>query len=105
MKKRLCAVLCAATVFLTIYLRYMAKKEKSSVLEADAMHYSIDLYTNIGILAALFIIKFTCRVFFAPVVESVDTLDLKSNEGQTSYQFKSGLEQTLKPPVWEVFLI
>lgn len=49
----------AATIFLTIYLRYVAKKEKSSVLEADAMHYSIDLYTNIGILAALFIIKLT----------------------------------------------
>ena len=49
----------AATIFLTIYLTYVAKKEKSSVLEADAMHYSIDLYTNIGILAALFIIKLT----------------------------------------------
>ena len=35
----------------------------------------------------------------APVVESVDTLDLKSNEGQTSYQFKSGLEHTLKGSV------
>ena len=47
------------TVCLTVYLRYMSKKEKSKILEADSMHYSIDLYTNIGILASLFIIKFT----------------------------------------------
>ncbi len=49
----------AATIFLTVYLRYTAQKENSSVLEADAVHYSVDLYTNIGILASLFIIKYT----------------------------------------------
>ena len=48
-----------ATIFLTIYLRYKAKKENSLVLEADAMHYSIDLYTNIGIILALLVIKLT----------------------------------------------
>ncbi len=47
----------------------------------------------------LFIIKLIYRLISAPVVESVDTLDLKSNEGQTSYQFKSGLEQTFKRPL------
>lgn len=48
-----------ATIFLTIYLRYKAKKENSLVLESDAMHYSIDLYTNIGIILALLVIKLT----------------------------------------------
>lgn len=61
----------AATVFLTIYLRYMAKKEKSSVLEADAMHYSIDLYTNIGILAALLIIKLTGWTVIDSIVAAI----------------------------------
>ena len=61
----------AATIFLTIYLRYVAKKEKSSVLEADAMHYSIDLYTNIGILLALFIIKLTGWTVIDSIVAAI----------------------------------
>lgn len=61
----------AATIFLTIYLRYVAKKEKSSVLEADAMHYSIDLYTNIGILLALLIIKFTGWTVIDSIVAAI----------------------------------
>ena len=59
------------TVFLTIYLRYMAKKENSLVLEADAMHYSVDLYTNIGILLALFIIKFTGLTVIDSIVAAI----------------------------------
>ena len=61
----------AATIFLTIYLRYVAKKENSSVLEADAMHYSIDLYTNIGILLALFIIKLTGWTVIDSIVAAI----------------------------------
>lgn len=60
-----------ATVVLTIYLRYVAKKENSSVLEADAMHYSIDLYTNIGILFALFIIKLTGWTIIDSIVAAI----------------------------------
>lgn len=61
----------AATIFLTIYLRYMAAKEKSSVLAADAMHYSVDLYTNIGILVALILIKFTGLYVIDAIVAAV----------------------------------
>ena len=60
-----------ATVFLTIYLRYMAKKVNSKVLEADAMHYSVDLYTNIGILFALFIIKYTGLTIIDSIVATL----------------------------------
>ena len=60
-----------ATIFLTIYLRYVAKKENSSVLAADAMHYSIDLYTNIGILLALFIIKLTGLTVIDSIVAAI----------------------------------
>ncbi len=65
------AVSIAATIFLTIYLRHTAKKENSSVLEADAMHYSIDLYTNIGILLALIIMRATGLSFIDPLVAAL----------------------------------
>ena len=63
-----------ATVFLTIYLRYKAKKENSLVLESDAMHYSIDLYTNIGIILALFIIKITGLTVIDSIVAAIVAL-------------------------------
>lgn len=60
-----------ATIFLTIYLRRVAKKENSSVLEADAMHYSIDLYSNLGILLALIVMKLTGLSFIDPLVAAL----------------------------------
>lgn len=59
------------TVFLTIYLRYIAKKENSSALEADAAHYAVDLYTNIGILVALALMKITRLTFIDPLIASL----------------------------------
>jgi len=47
------------TFFLVLFLRYVAKKEHSAVIEADSMHYEIDLLTNGGVLLALVVIKFT----------------------------------------------
>lgn len=60
-----------ATIFLTIYLRYKAKKENSLVLESDAMHYSIDLYTNIGIILALLVIKVTGFAVIDSIVAAI----------------------------------
>lgn len=60
-----------ATVFLTVFLRHVAKKEKSAVLEADAMHYAVDLYSNIGILLALMVMKYTGLTFIDPLVAAV----------------------------------
>lgn len=48
-----------ATLFLVIFLKKTAKKEKSAVLEADSLHYQVDLLTNGGVLAALVAIKYT----------------------------------------------
>ncbi|MBQ3034290.1 MAG: cation transporter [Deferribacterales bacterium] len=56
------------TIFLTVYLRYTAKKENSAALEADAAHYSVDLYTNIGILAGLALMKLTGLSFIDPLI-------------------------------------
>ncbi len=47
------------TFVLVLYLKKIAKSENSSVLKADALHYEIDLFTNLGILISLFLIKFT----------------------------------------------
>jgi len=48
-----------ATLFLVLFLRKVAKKEKSAVIEADSLHYEIDLLTNGGVLVALVAIKLT----------------------------------------------
>jgi len=48
-----------ATFFLVIFLKKVAKAEKSQVLEADSLHYEVDLLTNGGVLIALVIIKYT----------------------------------------------
>lgn len=60
-----------ATVFLTIYLKYVAKRLNSSVLMADSMHYAIDLYTNIGILLGLIIIKLTGLLFIDAAIAMI----------------------------------
>ncbi len=57
-----------ATAFLTIYMKRVAKATNSTVLEADAMHYAIDLYTNAGILIALVVMKFSGWTFIDPII-------------------------------------
>ncbi len=59
------------TALLTVYMRRKAKQEKSTILETDAMHYAIDLYTNAGILLALVIIKFTGWDFIDPIIAAI----------------------------------
>jgi cation diffusion facilitator family transporter len=43
----------------TTYLRKVGRETGSSVLEADALHFATDVYTNGGILAALVLYRFT----------------------------------------------
>jgi len=57
-----------ATLFLTIFLRRTAKKEESTVLKADALHYEIDILTNLGVIATLLVVKFTGIEIIDPVV-------------------------------------
>lgn len=49
----------SVTFVLVVFLKKVAKKEKSAVLEADCLHYQIDLLTNGGVLVALVAIKLT----------------------------------------------
>lgn len=47
------------TFFLVRFLNKVAKAENSAVIEADSLHYAMDLLTNGGVLAALVAIKIT----------------------------------------------
>ena len=44
---------------LVLFLQHVAKKTNSMVIKADVLHYKVDLYSNGGILLALFVISFT----------------------------------------------
>ncbi|MGA1846390.1 cation diffusion facilitator family transporter [Deferribacter abyssi] len=56
------------TFFLVIYLNYMAKKTNSSVIEADALHYKVDLLSNGGVILALVLIKYTNLQIIDPII-------------------------------------
>jgi cation diffusion facilitator family transporter len=47
------------TIFLVIYLNKVAKKTKSMVIKADALHYKTDVYTNVAVLVSLVLVNFT----------------------------------------------
>lgn len=57
-----------ATSLLTLYLKKTAKKEESTVLEADALHYQIDILTNMAIIITLVVIKFTELHIIDPIL-------------------------------------
>ncbi|CAD7286527.1 cation diffusion facilitator family transporter [Campylobacter suis] len=49
----------AVTGALSYYLSQNAKRTQSLILQADALHYKSDFYTNLAVIAALIVIKFT----------------------------------------------
>lgn len=56
-----------ASFFLSGFLKYTAKKENSQALYADAMHYTMDLLTNSGVLISLIAIKYTGIYWLDPL--------------------------------------
>ena len=59
------------TIFLSIFLKKVAKQTGSSVLMADALHYDMDILTNAGIIIAFFIIKLTNFHVVDPIISIV----------------------------------
>jgi ferrous-iron efflux pump FieF len=57
-----------ASIGLVTYLKRVAQRTDSPALEADAAHYSSDIYTNSGVLLALLLISFTGWQWTDPVV-------------------------------------
>jgi len=59
------------SLLLARYIRRVAKETESIVLNADSLHYQFDVYTNIGIVIALTIIKFTGLSLIDPIISIV----------------------------------
>lgn len=47
------------TILLVLFLTSVAKKTKSMVIKADALHYKTDVYTNAAVLISLILIQLT----------------------------------------------
>lgn len=47
------------TISLVTYLNIIAKKTKSMVIKADALHYKTDVYSNAAVLISLVLVNFT----------------------------------------------
>lgn len=56
------------TIGIVWYLNRVARATNNLVIQSDALHYKTDLFTNIGIIATIFIIKFTGWYFIDVIV-------------------------------------
>lgn len=56
-----------ANIFVSRYLFRVARKNDSMALEADAWHLSADVYTSVGVFAALALINVTGKAILDPI--------------------------------------
>ncbi|WP_373036354.1 cation diffusion facilitator family transporter [Sulfurimonas sp.] len=56
------------TLFLVMFLNYVAKKTKNMVIKADALHYKTDLFSNGAVLVALALVSMTGEQLIDPVL-------------------------------------
>ena len=56
------------TIFLVMFLNYVAKKTQNMVIKADALHYKTDLYSNGAVLMALALISMTGEQLIDPIL-------------------------------------
>lgn len=62
--------LLAATIATVLYMRKVARETGSLVIKADALHYAVDVWTNLGVLASLVLVRLTG----APWIDTVVSL-------------------------------
>lgn len=48
-----------ASILISRYLRRVARETDSSALQADSLHFAMDVYTNLGLAVGLLVIRFT----------------------------------------------
>ncbi len=65
------AVAIAASLVVTSMLSRVAKRERSTALAADALHYTVDILSNGAVLFALLIIKLTGAMWIDPLIGAV----------------------------------
>lgn len=68
------AVSMTATFLLVRYLKRMSRESPSLVIQADTIHYGMDLLTNGGILVSLLVIRFTGWGWLDPAIAIVISL-------------------------------
>ena len=56
------------TFFLVRYLRGECRKEESKILEVEELHFSMDLWSGLGVVAALLIVQFTGHGYWDLVI-------------------------------------
>ncbi|AMV72050.1 cation diffusion facilitator family transporter [Desulfuromonas carbonis] len=57
-----------ASVLISRYLRRVAKATDSSALQADSLHFAMDVYTNLGLMLGLILIRFVAIPWLDPVL-------------------------------------
>jgi cation diffusion facilitator family transporter len=87
-----------ATLFLVIFLKKVAKREKSQVLEADALHYEVDLLTNGGVLVALIVIKFTGHHLIDSLVSALIAIYIIFSALKLNFSVTKDLLDEVIPP-------
>lgn len=55
------------TIIVVAFQQYVAKKTKSLAVDADSVHYAVDIVTNISIILSLFVVKFWGLEWFDPL--------------------------------------
>ena len=55
------------TVIVVAFQQYVAKKTKSLAVDADSVHYAVDIVTNISIILSLLVVKFWGLEWFDPL--------------------------------------
>ena len=59
------------SLILARYIKSVSKETESIALGADSLHYQVDVYTNVGIIIALLIIKFTGLEILDPIISII----------------------------------
>ncbi len=65
------AISTVASVWITWKLRSTARRTGSLALKADSLHYASDVWTNLGVLAALVLVRYTGYDWIDGVVAAV----------------------------------
>jgi cation diffusion facilitator family transporter len=91
-------------IFVSRLLFRVAKKEDSIALEADAMHLSVDIFTSVGVLAGLIVMKITGLKILDPIIAlCVATLILRASWDLTRKSLQDLADKSL--PLEELELI
>lgn len=68
--------LIGMTIGTVIFMRKVAVATGSLVVKADAVHYTSDVYVNVGVLVALVLVKVTGLAFVDPVIAILISLNM-----------------------------